>query len=115
MEDVSQPRYNNKLATVRPARLAKIVVDISVPPGAVVAWHVPSNCELTVRNARIWMTRAGSQYDFWLVPGEPAIHLQRGERIWLSTDSAVNADVALSMQNTSVINWLMRLGATLSF
>jgi hypothetical protein len=103
--------YRQTLTLFRPTRLQKIVVHLAVPPNKVVAWCVLADCDMTVRDARVWLTRAGSDYDFWLQPGEPALHLDRGERIWLSTDAAVDAEVSLSMANAGAVQWLMQLWA----
>ncbi len=107
--------YRQPSAFFRPTRLQKIVVHLVVPPNDVVAWRVLADCEMTVSEARVWLTRAGSDHDFWQQPGEPALRLYRGERIWLSTDAPVDAAVSLSMANTGAVRWLMRLWAQLIF
>ena len=110
-----QQLHRQPFALFKPTRLQKIVIHLAVPPNKVVAWCVVADSEMTVRNARIWLTRAGSDYDFWLQPGEPALHLYRGERIWLSTDANVDAEVSLSMTNMGAVHWLMQLWARLVF
>ncbi len=115
MKQIPQQCYRQTLDVVRPTRLPKIVVHFAVPPNEIVAWRVLADCEITVCEARIWLTRAGSDYDFWLQPGDPALRLYRGERIWLSTDGGVDAEVSLSMANTGTVRWLMQLWARLFF
>lgn len=111
MKQAPQQPYRHTLDRIRPVCLPKIVLHLAVPPNEVVTWCVLANCEMTVHGARIWLTRAGSDYDFWLHPGEPALRLHRGERIWLSTDANVDAEISLSMANTGVARWLMHLWA----
>lgn len=113
VKEASQRQPRRTFESAKPIGFSKIIVDVVVPPNAVVEWYVLSNCELTVRHARIWLTRDGSDYDFWLMPNVPALSLRRGERIWLSTDAAVNAEVSLSMAPTSAMQWLMKIGARL--
>jgi hypothetical protein len=78
-----------------PARFARIVIHLAVAPAQTIAWRVPSESQLRVHGARVWLTRIGSPYDYWMQPGD-AIRLQRGERIWLSTDAGVSAEVSLT-------------------
>jgi hypothetical protein len=70
-------------------------VHFSVLPGATLTWRVDANSTLTVQGARVWLTRVSSPYDHWLAPGEE-LRLQRGERVWLSTDGDAAARVSLS-------------------
>ena len=115
MKDVLQPLNRRTLGRQQPIRLSRIVIDFAVPPTQVITWRAPSDAALTVRHARIWLTRAGSNYDFWLSPDAPALKIKRGERIWLSTDALVSAEVSLSMANLGVmqssIQLLMQIGA----
>ncbi|WP_025599872.1 DUF2917 domain-containing protein [Burkholderia sp. WSM2230] len=76
-------------------RLPKVVVHFQVAPGATLTWRVEADSTLAVQGARLWLTRISSPYDHWLVPGQ-TFSLQRGERIWLSTDGEHIAHVSLT-------------------
>ncbi|WP_341318578.1 DUF2917 domain-containing protein [Paraburkholderia sp. IMGN_8] len=76
-------------------RLPKVVVHFSVMPGATLTWRVDADSALCVQDARVWLTRVSSPYDHWLQPGSE-FRLQRGERVWLSTDGEIAARVSLS-------------------
>lgn len=76
-------------------RLPAIVVHVAVMPGATLSWRIHANSTLAVRGARVWLTRVHSPYDYWLTPGAE-IRLQRGERVWLSTDGREPAHVSLT-------------------
>ena len=109
MKEAQQPSYCLELDNFRRTQMPKVRVRFAVPPNAVVAWRVPSEGELTVRHARVWLTRAGSNYDFWLLPDAPPLNLQRGERIWLSTDATTAASVSISMANAGAVMRLMQI------
>lgn len=115
MREAPQPLFGRTFDDGTPTRPHKIVLHLAIPPSEVIAWRVLSDCEITVRDARVWMTRAGSDYDFWLQPGDPAIAVQRGERIWLTTDAAVDAEVSLSMANTGAVRWLLHIWSRVFF
>jgi hypothetical protein len=76
-------------------RLPKVVVHFSVMPGAALTWRVEADSTLAIHGARVWLTRISSPYDHWLAPGDE-FRLQRGERVWLSTDGEHAARVSLS-------------------
>jgi hypothetical protein len=90
----------------------KVVVHFSVAPGATLTWRVDADSTLRVQGARLWLTRVNSPYDHWLEPGNE-FRLQRGERVWLSTDSERMARVSLSYalpaRRSLVRRWLGRL------
>ena len=109
MKEAQQPWNYLELDEFRRNRLPKVRVRFAIPPNEVVAWRVPADGELTVRNARIWLTRAGSDYDFWLLPNAPALCLRCGERIWLSTDAATMAEVSVSMANSGAFSRLIHI------
>lgn len=70
-------------------------VHFAVPPLRTLTWRVHASSTLRVQAAQVWITRARSPYDHWLSPGE-ALRLERGERIWLSTDAAFPARVSIT-------------------
>ena len=109
MKEVQQSPYYRQLDAYRLTRVPTIMLHFAVPPNEVIAWRALSDCKLSARNARIWLTRAGSDYDFWLQPGEPSLCLQRGERIWLSTDATIDAEVSVSMANSGAVLRVMQV------
>jgi hypothetical protein len=70
-------------------------VHFAVPPMRTLTWRVNATATLRVHAAQIWITRARSPYDHWLQPGE-TLRLERGERIWLSTEAATPARVTIT-------------------
>jgi hypothetical protein len=88
-------------------RQPKIVVHFSVMPGATLTWRIEANSTLAVQGERIWLTRISSPYDHWLAPGAD-IRLQRGERVWLSTDGAHAARVSLASALPVRRGWIGR-------
>jgi hypothetical protein len=76
-------------------RLPKVVLHFSVMPGATLTWRVEADSTLAVQGERVWLTRVSSPYDHWLAPGVE-FQLQRGERVWLSTDGERAARVSFS-------------------
>ena len=93
-------------------RLPKVVVHFPVMPGATLTWRVDADSTLAVQGARVWLTRVSSPYDHWLAPGDE-FRLQRGERVWLSTDGHEAARVSLSSalpaRRGMLARWLGRL------
>ncbi len=90
MDDDSSP-----VAYQQHERLPKVVVHFSVMPGATLTWRVEADSTLAVKDERLWLTRISSPYDHWLDPGQ-TFQLQRGERVWLSTEGECAARVSLS-------------------
>ncbi|ABE33822.1 hypothetical protein DR64_4493 [Paraburkholderia xenovorans LB400] len=76
-------------------RLPTVVVHFSVMPRATLTWRVEADSTLAVKDERLWLTRVSSPYDHWLDPGQ-TFQLQRGERVWLSTEGECAARVSLS-------------------
>jgi hypothetical protein len=93
-------------------RLPRVVVHFEVQPGATLSWRVDAHCELNVNSERVWLTRVTSPYDYWLPPGH-SIQLQRGERVWISTDGKVAARLSLvtypRKRRGVIYRWLGRL------
>jgi hypothetical protein len=88
-------------------RQPKIVVHFSVMPGATLTWRVEAHSTLAVQGERIWLTRISSPYDHWLAPGAE-IRLQRGERVWLSTDGFHAARISLTSTLPERRGWIAR-------
>ncbi|HEY4802530.1 MAG TPA: DUF2917 domain-containing protein [Paraburkholderia sp.] len=70
-------------------------IHFAVPPMRTLTWRVTAPATLRIHVAQVWVTRARSPYDHWLKPGE-TLRLERGERIWLSTEAALPARVTLT-------------------
>lgn len=70
-------------------------IHFAVPPMRTLTWRVNASATLRIHAAHVWVTRACSPYDHWLQPGE-TLRLERGERIWLSTEAAVPARVSVT-------------------
>jgi hypothetical protein len=77
------------------ALLPEMVIRFVVQPGQTASWRVQSDSELRVGTARVWVTRIFSPYDYWLQTGD-VLRLTRGERIWLSTDANMAAEISLT-------------------
>ncbi|CAE6758180.1 DUF2917 domain-containing protein [Paraburkholderia haematera] len=96
----------------RDERLPKVVLHFSVVPGTTLTWRVVADSTLRAHGARLWLTRVNSPYDHWLEPGSE-FRLQRGERVWISTDGERTARVSLSCalpaRRGFVTRWLGRL------
>ncbi|MPW16442.1 DUF2917 domain-containing protein [Paraburkholderia sp. CNPSo 3157] len=89
-------------------RLPRVVVHFEVQPGATMSWRVEANTELFVQGARVWLTRAASPYDHWLQIGD-TFRLQRGERVWVSTDGDAAARLSLTTHLVTSRGMLARL------
>jgi hypothetical protein len=105
---------SNPVAYQRDERQPTIVVHFSVLPGATFTWRIEADSTLAVQGARLWLTRISSPYDHWLAPGA-RIRLQRGERVWLSTDGEHAARVSLTstliVRRGWMARWLARLAS----
>ncbi|CAB3768832.1 DUF2917 domain-containing protein [Paraburkholderia solisilvae] len=116
----ASPQFTDPVSDVSPSgvshacagTLPRVVVHFEVQPGATLSWRVDAHCELSVNSERVWLTRIGSPYDYWLQPGYP-IQLRRGERVWVSTDGHLAARLALTTyprkRRGKFYRWLERL------
>lgn len=90
----------------------EMVIRFAVLPGQTVSWRVLADSELCVANARVWVTRIFLPYDYWLQTGD-VLRLKRGERIWLSTDANVLAEISLTsayaVARRPLFKWIERL------
>jgi hypothetical protein len=105
-DDSSQAQYQQD------ERLPKVVLHFPVMPAATLTWRIEADSTLAVQGARVWLTRVSSPDDHWLAPGAE-FRLQRGERVWISTDGEQAARVSLSSalpaRRGIVGRWLGRL------
>ena len=76
-------------------RIAKIAMQFAVAPGKPVSCLVEASSEIHSNTARVWLTRECDDWDYWLLPGQ-SLRLHRGEKIWLSTDGNVAAELTLT-------------------
>ncbi|TDV15093.1 DUF2917 domain-containing protein [Paraburkholderia caballeronis] len=100
------PRNDNTMPTLS--------IRFSVHPNSTITWKISADSTLLVCHERIWLTRVRSPYDHWLGSGD-TIRLQRGERIWLSTDADEPARVSLtsawSRRRSTALHWVEWLAA----
>jgi hypothetical protein len=73
----------------------EMVIRFVIQPGQTASWRVRSDSELRVGTARVWVTRIFSPYDHWLQTGD-VLRVAQGERIWLSTDASIAAEISLT-------------------
>ncbi|WP_419178003.1 DUF2917 domain-containing protein [Caballeronia sordidicola] len=89
-----------------------MVIRFVVQPGHTASWRVRSDSELRVGTARVWVTRVFSPYDYWLQTGD-VLRVSRGERIWLSTDANIAAEISLTsayaVAHRPLFKWIERL------
>jgi Protein of unknown function (DUF2917) len=90
----------------------EMVIRFIVQPGQTASWRVRSDSELRVGTARVWVTRIFSPYDYWLQTGD-VLRVSRGERIWLSTDANIAAEISLTsayaVARRPLFKWIERL------
>jgi hypothetical protein len=90
----------------------EMVIRFVVQPGYTASWRVRSDSELRVGTARVWVTRVFSPYDYWLQTGD-VLRVSRGERIWLSTDANIAAEISLTsayaVARRPLFKWIERL------
>ena len=77
------------------ALMPEMVISFVIQPGQTASWRVRADSELRVGAARVWVTRIFSPYDYWLQTGD-VLRVTRGERIWLSTDANIAAEISLT-------------------
>jgi hypothetical protein len=90
----------------------EMVIHFVLQPGQTASWRVRSDSELRVGTARVWVTRIFSPYDYWLQAGD-VLRVTRGERIWLSTDANIAAEISLTSEyavaRRPLFKWIERL------
>ena len=72
---------------------------------------IGDSTRLTVEGAPLWVTRSNDVEDYWLNPGS-ALHLRRGERLWLSVEGSDTAQVRFVAplgRQALVVDWLAAL------
>ncbi|KND59263.1 Serine-pyruvate aminotransferase/archaeal aspartate aminotransferase [Candidatus Burkholderia verschuerenii] len=90
----------------------RVVEYVEVQPHRTASWRLPRDVELRVVEESIWLTRHLDSYDYWLKPGD-VVRLSRGERVWISSDSARAVEVSLTSYRResrgAISQWLERL------
>jgi len=80
----------------------RYVVQFAIAAGETVSLRIRRDAVISAAGARLWVTRAGDEWDYWLEPGA-TLGLMRGERIWITRDveglaaCATDAEVTLTM------------------
>jgi hypothetical protein len=74
---------------------ARVVVFVDVQPRQTLSWRLARDTELRVLDASVWLTRHLDPYDYWLKPGD-VVRLVRGERVWISSESAQAVEISLT-------------------
>jgi hypothetical protein len=67
----------------------------AVLPMQTLAWRVRQDAMLSVKGARVWLTRDTSYVDYWLSPGD-TLALRPGERIWIGVEGDAEAEVIVT-------------------
>ena len=95
----------------------EMIIRFVIQPGQITSWRVRADSELRVGAARVWVTRIFSPYDHWLQTGD-VLRVTRGERIWLSTDANMAAEISLTsayaIARRPLFKWIERLRDCLS-
>ena len=75
--------------------LPRVVIHFAVAPHATMTWRAHRDAEIRAHNVALWVTRPPCVDDFWVRPGE-TMHIRRGERIWLSADGEIPAEMSIT-------------------
>ncbi|MCX4163990.1 MULTISPECIES: DUF2917 domain-containing protein [Paraburkholderia] len=82
-----------------------------IKSGETVPMRVTRSTRLAVSGGPVWVTRSDDTRDYWLQPGH-TLRLRSGERLWLSAESDLAANVAFSVPgrcDQRVRGWLGRI------
>ncbi|SEA92188.1 DUF2917 domain-containing protein [Paraburkholderia sartisoli] len=104
MDESSQQRRALSRGTDDVQEQRRYVVQFAVAAGETVTVKIHHDAVVSSAGARLWVTRAGDTWDYWLKPGE-TLRLSRGERVWVTGDfdahattgARPDADVTLTM------------------
>ncbi len=83
-------------------------ITFEIEPGETASMLIGDSTRLTAEGAPLWVTRSNDVEDYWLQPGA-ALHLRRGERLWLSVEGSAKAEARFVAPLTSralVGDWL---------
>ncbi|MGU7779157.1 DUF2917 domain-containing protein [Burkholderia sp. PU8-34] len=90
--------------------LPRVVIHFAVAPRKTLTWRAPSDAEIRVHDASLWLTRQTSVDDYWMRPGD-VLRIPRGERIWVSTDADCPVEASIT---TAYLQRGMRLRRALA-
>ncbi|WP_233799583.1 DUF2917 domain-containing protein [Paraburkholderia sp. HP33-1] len=115
MDEASQQFVSPQLSkrkSYEPIGLPRIAIHLAVPVGTTITWRARADSEVRVCESRIWLTRVGSPYDYWMQPGD-ILRLKHGERIWISADGDMPTEVSITteyaVRRDIVYRWIVRL------
>ncbi|MDR0245346.1 MAG: DUF2917 domain-containing protein [Burkholderia sp.] len=75
--------------------LPRVELHFTVAPRKTLAWRAQNDAEIRVHDATLWITRLGSVDDYWIRTGD-VLRVQRGDRIWISTDDDTPAAASIT-------------------
>ncbi|MBY8605891.1 DUF2917 domain-containing protein [Burkholderia arboris] len=75
--------------------LPRVELHFTVAPRKTLTWRAQHDAEIRVHDATLWITRLGSVDDYWIRTGD-VLRLQRGDRIWISTDDDQPAEASIT-------------------
>jgi Protein of unknown function (DUF2917) len=90
----STQQHRDRRRPPQPPR-QRVVVHLELQPGQTVSWRVVADSEIRAHGSRIWLTRVGFPYDYWMQPGD-VLRVKRGERVWISSDGDGPGEVAVA-------------------
>ncbi len=86
MDDSSRWLDDSTRAEDRQEQQRRYVVQFTVAAGETVSLKVKRDALMSAAGTRLWVTRAGDEWDYWLKPGE-TLRLSRGERVWVTGEA----------------------------
>ncbi|WP_065503618.1 DUF2917 domain-containing protein [Burkholderia stabilis] len=75
--------------------LPSVTMHFTVAPRTTLTWRAQRDAEIRVHDATLWITRLGSVDDYWIRAGD-VLRVQRGDRIWMSTDGDRPAEASIT-------------------
>jgi len=86
-------------------------ITFEIKAGETVPLMVTRSTQLKVHGGSVWLTRSDDIDDYFIEAGH-ALHLRRGERLWVSVDGSPEALLAFSVPvraDERCLNWLARM------
>ncbi|UXU91703.1 DUF2917 domain-containing protein [Burkholderia sp. S-53] len=88
--------------------LPSVTMHFTVAPRKTLTWRAQRDAEIRVHDATLWITRLGSVDDYWIRTGD-VLRVQRGDRIWMSTEDDRPAEASITTTYTMKRGtWLQR-------
>ncbi|KVO06232.1 hypothetical protein WL05_24435 [Burkholderia ubonensis] len=107
MDQASQLFVRPDLRCPGAIALPRVVIHFAVAPRKTLTWRAPNDAELRAHDATLWVTRLASIDDYWMRPGD-VLRIPRGERIWLSADGNLPAEVSITTAYVKRGEWPQR-------